>query len=107
MIKDRHGIMSAEKSHFEIKYGMRCYKCGKENVVCIQEPASAKPPWLCRECYSGMTREQYDKNMKALGRINGKRGVYGVYDQKTKTVNLTREKVVEEKPATDLFGGDE
>jgi hypothetical protein len=52
-----------------------------------------------------MTPQQFKKNMDALSRINAQKGVYGVYDKKTKTVNLTGTPVEKQDDATDLFGG--
>jgi len=92
-----------EEGDYRIRQQVQCGKCRKI-AQCIQEPALGGP-LLCRECYTGMTPQQFKKNMDALSRINAQKGVYGVYDKKTKTVNLTGTPVEKQDDATDLFGG--
>jgi hypothetical protein len=103
--RDKHGLFSADRVDFVIRYGMRCSRCMKVDLVCIQEPETEHAPWLCRECYTGMGKEQFQKNMDTISKINARRGVTGIYDKVTKTVKLSNSPVEEKPQTTDLFGG--
>jgi len=54
---------TVEESEFRIT-SAKCSKCGRYGLA-ISEPQGA--PYLCRECYSGMTNEQIAAKFRELG----------------------------------------
>lgn len=48
---------------FDIGYETRCEKCGKIST-CIHE--LPEDYWQCRECYSGLTNDEYSKKMRDI-----------------------------------------
>jgi len=46
---------------FDIGYNMRCGKCGNPDTTCIYE--LPEDLWQCRECYSGISSEEYQQRM--------------------------------------------
>lgn len=87
---------------YRIREAVRCQKCGKVGQ-CIQEPAFGGS-LQCRECYTGMTKAQFQKNMNTLSRADGKRGVYAVYNSNAKTVSLTSSDPGPVNETDDIFG---
>jgi len=95
-----------QEGDYRIRQGVQCSRCRKI-AQCIQEPAFGGT-LLCRECYTGMTPQQFKRNMAALSRINAIKGVSGIYDSKKKMVVLgdgTVKAITE--GSIDLFGGNE
>jgi ribosomal protein L37AE/L43A len=72
---------------------MTCQKCGKVGM-CIKEPPHTGQ-WLCRQCYSGLTDQQFKAKVRGLIRtMDDKKKA--IVEQKKQHVK--RESVYKEKP---------
>jgi hypothetical protein len=95
------GSAVTDESEYRIRPGTMCNVCHHFGL-CIQEPA-VTGQWVCRQCYSGLTKDQYETNMRALQSVQpGK--LHAKYDSTTKRV-LTF-KPAEKPTAADIFGED-
>lgn len=61
---------------FDIGYGVRCDKCGKI-TTCIYEPPEII--WQCRECYSGISNDEYKRRMEKIIEIIDEKGTANEY----------------------------
>jgi cytochrome c-type biogenesis protein CcmH/NrfF len=57
-------VITQEKNFLLIEEGIRCQKCGNVGAA-IKEPADTGE-WECRQCYSGLTIEQYKEKMAGI-----------------------------------------
>lgn len=53
---------------YKLQPGTRCQKCGHWGM-CIKDQDTGWQ-WQCRQCYTGLTVQQYNRNMQSLGKAS-------------------------------------
>jgi transcription elongation factor Elf1 len=91
-----------EDRDYVILPGAKCATCGKENVRCIKEPAF-NGEVKCRECYTGLSGNQYKQRLNDLAVMMGDKAfipewVKGLARKCPKTMSMTKARI--ERKAT-------
>lgn len=61
----------SDRPGYKIQMGANCRKCGKKNIMCIEEPLGSE--YECRPCYTGLTnRELISKFSELIEMLGGK-----------------------------------